>query len=156
MIDLEDGVPGVNAPEPKNFEEFWPFYLSQHLHPTTRAVHAAATCAAITLGVAGVLSRRPRTLMTAPLVVYGPAFASHFIWEKNRPATISGYPKWSVGGDMRMLWRTLNGTIYRDVQAIREALGMSDEELTLADRNRRVEQPTMWPDVEHRGDRVTL
>ena len=31
MIDLTGGVPGVNAPAPTTYEEFWPYYVSQHL-----------------------------------------------------------------------------------------------------------------------------
>src|SRR6266511_3820898 len=43
VIDVAGGVPGVNAPDPGSYREFWAYYLSQHLHPMTRRVHAAAT-----------------------------------------------------------------------------------------------------------------
>lgn len=28
---------------PKNFAEFWPFYVQQHLHPINRLLHAIGT-----------------------------------------------------------------------------------------------------------------
>lgn len=54
MIDLTDGVPGVTGPDPASFEEFWPFYLSQHMHPVTRAVHVAGTLTAWAVGLTGM------------------------------------------------------------------------------------------------------
>jgi hypothetical protein len=142
MIDLSDGVPGVSAPDPENFEEFWPYYLSQHLHPKTRAVHAVGTLAAVTTGISGLLRRKPTTLLWAPLLAYVPAFASHYIFEKNQPATLGGHVLWSIGGDFRMLAHTLTGSIQADVDEIREALDMSPDEVTLADRADREET---WP-----------
>ena len=40
-LPVSAGVPGVSAPAAKNFDEFYAFYLSQHLHPMTRRVHVA-------------------------------------------------------------------------------------------------------------------
>jgi hypothetical protein len=143
MIDLNDGVPGVSAPDPQNFEEFWPYYLSQHMHPNTRVVHAVGTAAAWIVGIGGLLRGKPKTLLWAPLLAYGPAFASHFIWERNRPATLGGHVLWSVGGDHRMLFRTISGKLTSDVTAIREALDMSPDEITLSDRAERDETWTL-------------
>lgn len=145
MIDLSDGVPGVTAPEPRNFEEFWAFYLSQHMHPTTRLVHAVGTAAAFATGITGLIRRRPATVAAAPLLAYGPAFASHFIWEKNRPATLGGHVLWSVGGDLRMLARVVSGRVGQDVEAIRQSLGMLPGQVTLGDweRDRRERGPSV-------------
>ena len=133
MIDLTDGVPGVNGPEPASFEEFWPFYLSQHMHPATRAVHVAGTLTAWAFGIRAIARRKPLHFAIAPLFAYGPAFASHFIFEKNRPATLGGHVLWSVRGDHRMLKKTLTGRVNDDVEAIRDALGMEPGQVTIAD-----------------------
>ena len=77
VIHVENGVPGINAPDPASYREFWAFYLSQHLHPMTRRVHAAATTAAILTGVTAILRRKWKVVATSPLLAYGPAFASH-------------------------------------------------------------------------------
>lgn len=133
MIDLSDGVPGVNGPEPMNFEEFWPYYLSQHLHPKTRAVHVAGTTAAWLVGGLGILRRKPSWIMFAPLLAYGPAFASHFIFEKNKPATLTGHAYWSFLADHRMWKEVVTGKINEDVRAIRDAVGMQPHQITLHD-----------------------
>ena len=133
MIELVDGVPGVNGPEPASFEEFWPFYLSQHMHPVTRAVHVAGTLSAWAFGVSAIARRKPRQFALAPLLAYVPAFASHFIFEKNRPATLGGHVLWSARADHRMLKKVLTGTVNRDVEAIRDALGMEPDQVTISD-----------------------
>lgn len=89
------------------FEDFWPFYVSQHSKRATRAFHFVGTNAALVLLVAGAWSWRPLELLAAPVVAYGLAWFSHFFIEKNRPATFT-YPAWSLRGDLRMLglmWR---------------------------------------------------
>ena len=60
MIDVSKGVPGVNAPKPTSYREFWPYYLSQHLHPMTEKVHAGATTGALLTGLVGFVRRSPR------------------------------------------------------------------------------------------------
>ena len=88
MIDVARGVPGVNAPDPGSYREFWAYYLSQHLHPMTRRVHALATTSAILTGVTALLRRRWKVLAASPLLAYGPAFSSHWIWEGNNPVVL--------------------------------------------------------------------
>src|SRR5206468_38785 len=78
-----NGVPGVSAPDPRSYQEFWAFYLSQHLHPMTRRVHAGATATALLTGLSALAGRKWRLFAASPLFAYLPAFASHWIWEKN-------------------------------------------------------------------------
>src|SRR2546430_12950691 len=66
MIHVDGGVPGVNAPDPTSYREFWAFYLSQHLHPMTRRVHAAATAAAIVTGLTALARGKWRALAASP------------------------------------------------------------------------------------------
>lgn len=132
VIDLTDGVPGVNAPEPTTYEEFWPYYVSQHLHPMTRAMHVLGTTLAILAVVAAIVFRAPLLLIAVPLLGYGFAFASHFIWEKNKPATF-GHPLWSFRADLRQLWKAYGGALAADVRAVRGAAGVPPEARTLAE-----------------------
>ena len=122
MIDVSKGVPGVNAPKPTSYREFWPYYLSQHLHPMTEKVHAAATTGAVATFLAALATRRWRMLGLSPLVAYGPAFASHFIWEGNKPVTLQGNPFWAMRADFEMVFKVFTGRIETEVRAIREGL----------------------------------
>src|SRR5207245_6018952 len=134
MIDVRDGVPGVNAPDPTTYREFWSFYLSQHLHPTTERVHAAATVTAIATGLTALFRRKWRILAASPLLAYGPAFASHWIWEKNNPVVLSkGKPVWAAMADLEMVFKVLTGRIAQAAAVIRDGLGMRPGEVTLAD-----------------------
>jgi hypothetical protein len=132
MVDLTKGVPGVNAPDPTTYEEFWPYYVSQHLHPMTRAMHVLGTTLAILAIVAAIVFRAPLLLIGVPLLGYGLAFASHFIWEKNKPATF-GYPVWSFRADLRQLRKAYAGALAADVRAVRAAAGVPPEARTLAE-----------------------
>jgi len=91
---------------PRSFEEFWPFYVAQHLHPANRALHFLGTSLALA-AAAAALTLSPWWLLAVPLAGYGPAWAGHFLFEKNRPASFR-HPLWSLRGDLRMyalLWR---------------------------------------------------
>jgi hypothetical protein len=83
-----------------SYEDFWPFYVSQHLHPANRALHFVGTTLVIAAVAASVL-RSPLWLLAAPFAGYGFAWVGHFFVEKNRPATFT-YPLWSLRGDFRM------------------------------------------------------
>ena len=97
-----------------SFEEFWPFYVSQHSRPSTRALHfAGSTMVLGTLAAAALVS--PWLALAAPVVGYGPAWIGHFFCEKNRPATFT-YPLWSLRGDFRMYWLMLTGRMAPEVQ----------------------------------------
>ena len=132
MIELREGVPGVNAPAPATYEEFWPYYVSQHLHPLTRVAHVTGTSLGIVLFVVAVLTSTWLLVPLAFAVGYGFAFASHFIWEGNRPATF-GNPAWSFRADFRQLARFYTGRLGDDVAAVRASLGLRPEHRTLAD-----------------------
>jgi hypothetical protein len=87
------------------FEEFWPFYVSQHLHPTNQRLHFVGTTLVLGCLGAGLLVA-PIWFAAAPLAGYGFAWVGHFAFERNRPATFT-YPVWSLRGDFRMyrlLW----------------------------------------------------
>jgi hypothetical protein len=89
------------------FEEFWPFYVSQHSRASTRALHFAGTTMVLGSLATGVLVA-PRYALLAFVLGYGPAWIGHFFFEKNRPATFT-YPLWSLRGDLRMYGLMLTG-----------------------------------------------
>ncbi len=90
-----------------SFEEFWPFYVSQHSRASTRALHFAGTTMALGSLAAGALVA-PWCALLAPVLGYGPAWIGHFFFEKNKPATFT-YPLWSLRGDMRIYRLMLTG-----------------------------------------------
>ncbi|HEX9681899.1 MAG TPA: DUF962 domain-containing protein [Acidimicrobiales bacterium] len=107
--------------EATSFEEFWPYYLSQHMEAGTRKAHVVGTLVATLVFVRGLATRRLRRMLAAPLVGYAFAWTSHLAIEGNKPATV-GNPLWSFQGDFRLVYRTLNGTIDADVSAVRSLL----------------------------------
>ena len=99
------------------FEEFWPFYVSQHSKKATRTLHFIGSTLALGAVAAATVTRRPALLLGAPLAGYGFAWVSHFFVEQNRPATFI-YPLWSLMGDARMWWMTANGTMDAEVERV--------------------------------------
>jgi hypothetical protein len=92
----------------KTFEEFFPFYVGQHSKAATRWVHLTGTLTGTAIGLRRITQRRWRGVALMPVFSYGAAWASHFLIEKNKPATW-GHPLWSFRGDMRMIRMMLSG-----------------------------------------------
>ena len=94
--------------DPKNYSEFWDFYVSEHSRPLTRMLHFAGT----TLGIALLvffIARGQWYFFPAFLIVgYAFAWFAHFVVEKNRPATFR-QPVYSFMGDWKMFWEILTG-----------------------------------------------
>jgi hypothetical protein len=110
----------------ESFEEFWPYYVRQHSKKLTRQLHFVGTTLALGCAAAGLVTRRRWLLLLAPVVGYGPAFLSHFLVEKNRPATFR-YPAWSLAADFIMWGKTLAGTMDDEVTAVLEVDRIRDE-----------------------------
>lgn len=103
---------------PRDFEEFWPYYMSQHADPTCRRFHVVGT--SLALACVALSPLRPSLLIAAPIVGYGAAWIGHFAFEKNKPASWHS-PKffaWSFRGDMRLLRYTLTGRIDGELQRL--------------------------------------
>jgi hypothetical protein len=98
----------------RSYQEFWPFYVSQHLNPTNRALHFVGTTL-VWVCLAAALLVSPLWLAAAPLAGYGFAWAGHFFFERNRPATFT-YPLWSLRGDFRMFRLMLLGRMAPEVE----------------------------------------
>ncbi len=101
----------------QNYEDFWPFYVSQHLNATCRNLHFIGTNIVYGLLIAGVLVS-PWFFLTAPVAGYGFAWVGHFGFEKNRPATFK-YPLWSLRADFRMHRLILLGKMQPEIERAR-------------------------------------
>jgi hypothetical protein len=123
--DLETPAPEVHAPSNESantaesyasapprfetFDEFYPYYISEHSHPDNRRLHVIGTGLAILCltqvvmwGVIGGFW----SLIWAAIFGYGFAWAGHYFIEKNKPATFT-YPAWSLMGDFKMFWEVV-------------------------------------------------
>lgn len=100
-----------------SFEEFWPYYVREHRKKSTRVLHFVGTTAALACVAGGVLTRRKWLLAVAPVVGYGPAWASHFFLEKNKPATFT-HPLWSLRGDLKMWWMMVRREMDAEVERV--------------------------------------
>lgn len=91
------------------YEQFWPYYVAMHSSPLTRWAHfAGTTLGAATAAHGLVRRRRPAALLWWPVMGYGAAWPSHFLVERNNPATF-GHPAWSLRGDFQMIRWMLTG-----------------------------------------------
>ena len=102
------------APRLRSYEEFWPYYVSEHSKPATRALHVLGT-GLVLLALACAVLVSPWWMLVAPFAGYGPAWIAHFFVEKNRPATFT-YPLWSLRGDFRMFGLILRGRMGPEVE----------------------------------------
>ncbi|REE55432.1 hypothetical protein A8990_1683 [Paenibacillus taihuensis] len=99
----------ATKPSFQSYEEFWPFYLSQHSKATTRGWHFVGTSCVLLCIIASFLIEW-RMFLLAPVIAYGLAWISHFFIEGNKPATF-GHPVWSLRADFRMYGYMLVGKL---------------------------------------------
>jgi hypothetical protein len=106
------------TPTPETFEEFWPYYVSQHLDPTCRRLHFVGTTLA--MASIAVAPFQPLALLAAPVFGYGFAWVGHFAFEKNRPASWASpkHAAWSLRGDLRMWRKMLSGAMDAEVERV--------------------------------------
>lgn len=102
------------APRIAGYAAFWPYYLGEHARSTTRGWHLAGTAAALALLLLAALLADWRLVPAAILLGYAPAWISHALVERNRPATFR-YPLWSLLSDLRMLGLWLGGGLAAEV-----------------------------------------
>jgi hypothetical protein len=137
----------------KTFEEFWPYYVSQHLNPINRGLHFVGVLFAFLTMIHWVLTASaPQVVFLGFVTViwimlkhigialfggYLFAWVGHFVFEKNKPATFQ-YPLWSLQGDFRMWRYMLEGKM--EVEVRRSYMRYATDQLgrKLEDKNKRV------------------
>ncbi|MFC3194556.1 Mpo1-like protein [Marinicella sediminis] len=102
----------MNEPQQsfQSFREFYPYYLSEHRHRTSRRLHVIGSFLVLVVLVASIFSGRWVLLWSLPVIGYGFAWVGHFFFEKNKPATFK-YPLYSLAGDWVMFWQVLTGKL---------------------------------------------
>ena len=92
----------------KSFEDFYPYYISEHDHKYTKLMHFIGTSISIYFLIKFILSFNFLIILYALLSGYGFAWVGHFFIEKNKPATFK-YPFYSLIGDYKMYLEILQG-----------------------------------------------
>jgi len=101
----------------KSFEDFWPYYVSEHQRPGTRALHFIGSSAGLVCLIAALLTGRWWLIVAGLVIGYALAWISHFSIEHNKPATFR-YPLWSFAADWRMWSLTLRGQMGAEVKRV--------------------------------------
>jgi hypothetical protein len=92
--------------EYKTFNEFYPYYLSQHCNTYYKTLHFIGTSLVIALTISSIVMFDLRLLLYVPLAGYIFAWVGHYFFEKNKPATFK-YPLFSLLSDFRMYYELL-------------------------------------------------
>ncbi|SNY55170.1 hypothetical protein SAMN06297280_2789 [Arsukibacterium tuosuense] len=97
-----------------SFQEFYPYYLSEHRHPVCRTLHYIGSSLVIAVLLFSLLTQQWRWLWLLPFIGYGFAWLGHFLFEHNKPATFK-YPFYSLVADWVMLKDFLTGQLKRKI-----------------------------------------
>jgi hypothetical protein len=92
----------------QTLQEFYPYYLKEHLNPTCRILHFIGTGLLFIILFASIWLSNYWLLILIPFVGYGFAWVGHYFFEKNKPATFQ-YPFFSLASDFLMFFDLLKG-----------------------------------------------
>jgi hypothetical protein len=104
--------------EPRNYAEFWDFYVSEHSLRATRVLHFVGTSLGIALLIFFVARGQWYFFPAFFIVGYAFAWFAHFVVEKNKPASFR-FPLWSFMSDFRMMWFMITGRMGSEVERVR-------------------------------------
>ncbi|OLF37555.1 MULTISPECIES: DUF962 domain-containing protein [unclassified Psychrobacter] len=111
-IETKDAIVGtdITKVDPVSEQGFYDFYLNEHQNIICRRLHFAGSSFGL-LGLAkSVKTRSPKPLLKGIAAGYACAWAGHFFFEKNKPATFK-YPLQSFVSDFRMYGDVLRGNL---------------------------------------------
>lgn len=101
----------------KTYAEFWDYYVLEHSQPMTRYLHFIGTSLGIVMLVWFLRSGSYLYIPLCFVVGYAFAWFSHFVIEKNKPATFQ-YPLWSFISDYKMMAFMLLGKMDAEVERV--------------------------------------
>ena len=81
----------TTAADPKaftTFAQFYPFYLGEHRNLNCRRMHFLGSTLVLVCVAMLVATGRPQYLLYGLLCGYGCAWIGHFVFEKNKPASL--------------------------------------------------------------------
>ena len=84
----------------QSFNEFWPYYVSEHKNMTNRRLHVIGTSLAFLFIGLAILKAKWELALFGLFCAYTFAWVGHFVFEGNRPATFK-YPLWSLRADLK-------------------------------------------------------
>eukprot|EP00455_Lapot_gusevi_P037177 TRINITY_DN4148_c0_g1_i1.p1 TRINITY_DN4148_c0_g1~~TRINITY_DN4148_c0_g1_i1.p1 ORF type:complete len:119 (-),score=7.28 TRINITY_DN4148_c0_g1_i1:40-396(-) len=87
----------------KSFQDFYPYYLGEHMNPTCRLLHFIGTLGSNIMLLLSLIIGEFKYFLFAPLIGYSFAWVGHFIFERNKPATFK-HPIYSLMGDYVMFY----------------------------------------------------
>lgn len=93
-----------------NFRRFYAFYLTEHRKRGTRILHFLGTSGFLAAIGFSMMGGHIGHVAMGIIFAYGLSWASHFVLEKNRPATFR-YPVFSFFADLRMFAELLTGRL---------------------------------------------
>ena len=100
----------MNQERYRSFGDFYPFYLSEHSNQVSRRLHFTGTSIAAALLITAAITQRWWLIAVALVQGYAFAWAGHYFFERNKPATFK-YPAFSLMGDWRLWWEILTGKL---------------------------------------------
>jgi hypothetical protein len=101
--------------EPKNFNEYYQYYLTLHTKKATKIFHIIGNLATIIYIITATLLSINNIfffplILLSPFIVYPFAWYSHMFIEKNKPAAWSN-PIWAKMCDWKMIYEIFTGKI---------------------------------------------
>jgi hypothetical protein len=105
----------------KTFWSFYPYYLTEHSDPVCRELHFTGTVGFFLLLFSAFIFQKWWLLALLPVCGYGFAWAGHFFFEKNKPATFQ-YPLYSLGSDFMMFYHILTDQLPEKLEAAQKEL----------------------------------
>lgn len=92
----------------KKYSKFYLYYLKEHSHKNTRVMHFVGTLFFVLFLVLAISNSSIAAFLLGVGIVYGFAWLSHYVVERNKPATFQ-YPFWSLISDFRLCFEILIG-----------------------------------------------
>ena len=102
---------------PRDFDDFWPIYLSHHRHLETRLGHFIGTGFAVICLLLGIIRMAWAYWMAALVVAYVVSWVSH-AWIEHQPSYLRERPIWAMRADLMLCLLMLQRGLSADFKAL--------------------------------------